>query len=70
MNASHTITFSWGELYIYDHRGTAVVNRTNGHMNKDEVAEALRANGYKMTSAGRALRVPHMQTRVYNIAAA
>lgn len=70
MNASQIITFNWGELYIYDHRGTAVINRTNGHMNKAEVIEALRENGYRIASAGRVVPAPHMKARAYDIKAA
>lgn len=70
MSATTIIGFSWGDIYIYDERGTAVVNRTNGHMNKDEVVEALSANGYRIASAGRVVPAPHMKARAYDIKAA
>ena len=69
MSATTIIGFTWGDLYIYDN-GTAVVNRTNGHMNKEEVVEALRANGYQIVSSGRTVPAPHMKARAYDIKAA
>lgn len=63
------INFSWGEMFIYDD-GKAIINRTNGHMNKAEVIEALRVNGYKIASQGRAVPAPHAKARAYSIQAA
>jgi hypothetical protein len=61
-------TFSWGELYIYP-KGKAIVLRNSGHMKKDEVINALAEQGYRLTGRGTDMRVPHMNARVYPIAA-
>jgi hypothetical protein len=61
--------FDWGTVTI--HRNAyAIVNRTNGHMDKAQVAEALKSHGFKIASKGRPVPNPIYKARAYDIKAA
>ena len=61
--------FDWGTVSI--HRNNyAIVTRTNGQMDKTEVAEALKAYGFEIASKGRPVANPIYKARAYDIKAA
>jgi len=60
--------FDWGTVRVINNN--AFVERTDGHMNKADVTTALAEAGYRLASAGRELRVPHMKVRTYRLATA
>jgi len=62
-------TFDWGTVRIHG-GNVATVERTNGHMNKAQLIEALAQAGYRIASAGKAMNVPHIKARSYEIKAA
>ena len=62
-------TFQWGTVRVHG-GNVATVDRTNGHMNKAELVQALATAGYRITSAGRAVSVPNLKVRAYNVTAA
>ncbi len=61
--------FDWGTVTIHRNQ-QAIVCRTNGHMNKAEVAEALKAHGFQIASKGKQVRNPYFKARAYDIKAA
>ena len=61
--------FNWGTVRIHG-EDTATVERTNGHMNKTQFITALHEAGYRLASAGKDMRVPHIKARIYKITAA
>jgi hypothetical protein len=62
-------TFDWGVVRIHDN-DTATVERTAGHMNKAQFIAALDQAGYRLASAGKALNIPHIKARMYEVTAA
>jgi len=69
-NAKVIANFDWGFVSIATDKMVAWAVRENGHMNKADLVAALAAEGFKLTSAGRDPKVPYMQARKYEIAAA
>ena len=70
MNTTDIIaTFNWGTVRVHG-GNVATVDRTNGHMNKAQLVQALASAGYRITSAGRAMNIPNLKVRVYNVTAA
>jgi hypothetical protein len=61
-------TFDWGIVRIHN-SNTATVERTGGYMNKADLINALDQAGYRLTSSGRAMNVPGVKARVYDISA-
>ncbi len=68
-NVKIIASFDWGTVRIHG-ENTATVERTNGHMNKDQFVAALTESGYRLASAGKPMNVPHVKAREYKVTAA
>jgi allophanate hydrolase subunit 1 len=63
-------SFAWGYVSINTAKGIMWVVRESGYMNKADVINAIKAEGYRVTSAGHDPRIPYMRARQYEITAA